>query len=110
MNKKEIIKKLNVDNKKDKEKVLEKITFCHFADDWDFENYFKLDVIKESEFFCLISFLYQQDCFLMILDIMNRYQERFLFLDSVSLDEIDFSERFYLRLERLENFLKNQYR
>lgn len=104
MNKEEMIKKLNVDNKKDKEKILERITFCHFADDWDFENYFKLNMITESEFFCLISFLYQQECFLMMLDIMNRYQERFLSLDSVLLEEIDFSEHFYLKLKRLENF------
>lgn len=86
-----------------KEMILEKLIFCHFSDEKSFENYFKIDELEERDLFCLIGFLYHQDCFFMISNIVNRHRGRFLSHRDSLLKEIDFSERFYSRLERLYN-------
>lgn len=83
----------------DKDILLEKLVFCQFADKYDFENYFRIKELEEGELFRLISFLYHQDCFLMLLDIMNRYKERFVSHNTSFLKELDFSEQFISRLE-----------
>lgn len=88
--------------------LLEKLVFAQFADDYDFDNYFRIEELEESELFCLVSFLYDRDCFLMMLDIMNRYKERFVSHDESFIEEIDFTSRYVSRLERLEHFGKNR--
>ncbi len=104
MNREEILKKFYLQNDEGKDMLLEKLVFCNFSDDQDFENYFRIDELKESELFCLISFLYQQDCFLMLLDIMKRYKERFISWDMSVIREMNFSEKFVSRLVKLDNF------
>lgn len=103
MEKEQILQRLFSQTKEDKEILLEQLVFCKFADEYDFENYFRIGELKESDLFCLISFLYHQDCFLMMLDIMNRYRDRFVSHDESLLRELDFSEQFISRIARLEN-------
>ena len=86
----------------DKSLLMEKIAFCRFADKYDFENYFRIGELKESELFCLISFLYHEECYLMMTDIMNKYRERFILHDTSLFEEADFSEEFVARLERMK--------
>lgn len=81
---------------------LEKLIFCQYADEHYFEDYFRIEGLEESELFSLISFLYHQDCFLMILEIMNKYKERFVSHYEVTLDRVIISEKFVSRLERME--------
>ena len=78
MEKEQILQQLFSQTKEDKDILLEQLVFCKFANEYDFENYFRIGKLKESDLFCLISFLYHQDCFLMMLDIMNRYRDRFV--------------------------------
>ena len=92
MDKKQILQRYFSQTNEDKSILLEKLAFCGFSDEYDFENYFRIDELEESELFCLISALYHQDCFLMMLDIMNRYRERFVLHDESLLKELDFSE------------------
>ncbi len=103
MDKEQILQRLFSQTKEDKDILLEQLVFCKFADEYDFENYFRIGKLKESDLFCLISFLYHQDCFLMMLDIMNRYRDRFVSHDESLLRELDFSEQFISRIARLEN-------
>ena len=93
-----------------REKLLEEMIFCCFADDWDFENYFKISQLTEGELDCLISFLYQQDCFLMLADILNKYPESFSVHSRELLNEIDFSDRLSARFPRLDAFAQSQYK
>lgn len=86
---------------------IEKITFCSFADDWEFKNYFRLDELEESELDSLVSFLYQQDCYLMMLDVLNRYRERFTSQGVSLFDEVDFSDRFWSKLKKMESLAEN---
>ena len=72
-----------------KELLLEKVAFCKFADQYDFENYFRIGELKDSELLCLASLLYHQECFLMLLDVMSRYKERFIFADTSILREFE---------------------
>lgn len=102
MNKKQMVQKILLQTK-DKDMLIEKLTFCKFSDEHDFENYFRIEELKESELFCLISFLYHQDCYLMMLDIMNRYREKFVCHDESFLMKLDFSEQFISRIARLES-------
>lgn len=106
MPKEELLKEFYAQNEIGKEMILEKFVFCHFSDEQNFENYFKIDELGEKEFFCLISLLYHQDCFLMISDIIKRYENRFLSHQDSFLKEIDFSERFQSRLTRMENAVR----
>ena len=104
MRKEKLLKEFHAQDEIGKEMILEKFVFCHFSDEQNFENYFKIDELGERELFCLIGFLYHQDCFFMISDILSRHESRFLSHQDSLLKEIDFSERFYSRLERLYNF------
>ena len=81
MEKEQILQQLFSQTKEDKDILLEQL---------------------ESDLFCLISFLYHQDCFLMMLDIMNRYRDRFVSHDESLLKELDFSEQFMSRIEKIK--------
>lgn len=98
-----LLKELYTQDEIGKEIILEKFVFCQFSDEQIFENYFKIDELGERELFRLIGFLYHQDCFFMISDIVNRHQGRFLSHRDSLLKEIDFSERFHSRIARLSN-------
>lgn len=102
MEKEQILQQLFSQTKEDKDILLEQLVFCKFANEYDFENYFRIGKLKESDLFCLISFLYHQDCFLMMLDIMNRYRDRFVSHDESLLKELDFSEQFMSRIEKIK--------
>ena len=69
MEKEQILQQLFSQTKEDKDILLEQLVFCKFANEYDFENYFRIGKLKESDLFCLISFLYHQDCFLMMLTL-----------------------------------------
>lgn len=103
MQKEELLKEFCAQDEIGKEMILEKFVFCQFSDEQNFENYFKIDELGERELFCLIGFLYHQDCFFMMSDIINRHESRFLSHRDSLLKEIDFSERFHSRLARLNN-------
>lgn len=107
MQKEELLKELYTQDEIGKEIILEKLIFCHFSDEQNFENYFKIEELGERELFCLIGLLYHQDCFFMISDIINRHESRFLSHRDSLLKEIDFSERFHSRLSRLNSITKN---
>ena len=101
MDKKELQKKYEEQDSAGRELLLEKLAFCKFADRYDFENYFRIDELSDSELLCLASFLYQQDCFLMLLDMMNRYKERFILADSSQLQEFEPEDALMERLSRI---------
>lgn len=81
--------------------LLEKMAFCKFADQYDFENYFRIGELKDSELLCLASLLYHQECFLMLLDVMSRYKERFIFADTSTLREFEPDDILMERLSRI---------
>lgn len=103
MKKEQILQQLFSQSNQEKALLLEKLVFCKLSDKYDFENYFRIGELRDSELLCLISFLYHQDCFLMMLDIMDRYRERFVFYDESLLKELDFSEELIARMERLNS-------
>ena len=80
---------------------MEKLAFCKFADRYDFENYFRISELNHSELLCLASFLYQQDCFLMLMDILERHKEKFVLADSSLLWELEPEDALMERLSRL---------
>lgn len=104
MDKEEFLQKFYDKDRDEKNLFLEYLVFCQFADDHDFENYFRIEELEEGELFCLIGFLYHQDCFLMMLEIMNRHKQRFVSHSVLYLDEIVFSEQFTSRLEKMGCF------
>ena len=61
MEKEQILQQLFSQTKEDKDILLEQLVFCKFANEYDFENYFRIGKLKESDLFCLISFLYHQE-------------------------------------------------
>ena len=105
MDKKELWKRYEEQDNTGKALLLEKLTFCRFADRYDFENYFRIGELKDSELLCLASFLYQQECFLMLLDIMNHYKERFIFADTSLLREFELDDTLMERLSRVDDIL-----
>ena len=101
MDKKELRKRYDEQDGIGMALLLEKLAFCKFADRYDFENYFRIGELKDSELLCLISFLYHHECFLMILDIMNDYKERFIFADTSLLREFEPDDVLMERLSRI---------
>ena len=82
--------------------LLEKLAFCKFADRYDFENYFRIGELKDSELLCLVSFLYHHECFLMLMDIMKHYKERFIFADTSLLREFEPDDTLMERISRID--------
>ena len=101
MDKKELQKKYEEQDSTGRELLLEKLAFCKFADRYDFENYFRIDELNDSELLCLASFLYQQDCFLMLLEMLERYKEKFVLADSSLLLELEPDDALMERLSRI---------
>lgn len=101
MDKKELQKKYEEQDSTGRELLLEKLVFCKFADRYDFENYFRIDELNDSELLCLASFLYQQDCFLMLLEMLERYKEKFVLADSSLLRELEPDDALMERLSRI---------
>ncbi len=101
MDKKELQKKYEEQDSAGRELLLEKLAFCKFADRYDFENYFRIDELSDSELLCLASFLYQQDCFLMLLEMLERYKEKFVLADSSLLRELEPDDALMERLSRI---------
>ena len=81
--------------------LLEKMVFAYFADDCAIESYLNIENLELSELFTLLNVLYSKECFLMILDIMSRYRERFIFHNVSVLDEFNVNPQFISRLEKL---------
>lgn len=81
--------------------LLEKMVFAYFADDCAIESYLNIENLELSELFTLLTVLYSKECFLMILDIMSRYRERFIFHNVSVLDEFNVNPQFISRLEKL---------
>ena len=101
MDKKELQKKYGEQDGMGRELLLEKLAFCKFADRYDFENYFRIDELNDSELLCLASFLYQQDCFLMLMEMLERYKEKFVLADSSLLRELEPDDALMERLSRI---------
>ena len=101
MDKKELQKKYEEQDGTGRELLLEKLAFCKFADKYDFENYFKIGELSDSELLCLSSFLYQQDCFLMLMEMLERYKEKFVLADSSLLRELEPDDALMERLSRI---------
>ena len=101
MDKKELQKKYEEQDSTGRELLLEKLAFCKFADRYDFENYFRIDKLNDSELLCLASFLYQQDCFLMLMEMLERYKEKFVLADSSLLRELEPDDALMERLSRI---------
>ncbi|MCI9613494.1 MAG: hypothetical protein K1W40_22075 [Schaedlerella sp.] len=102
MDKKELRKRYTEQDSRGKALLLEKLAFCKFADRYDFENYFRIGELRDSELLCLASFLYHHECFLMLTDIMNHYKERFIFADTSLLREFEPDETLMERMARLD--------
>ena len=101
MDKKELQKKYEEQDSTGRELLLEKVAFCKFADRYDFENYFRIGELNDSELLCLASFLYQQDCFLMLMEMLERYKEKFVLADSSLLRELEPDDALMERLSRI---------
>ena len=113
MDREELREKYDAQDGMGKALLLEKLAFCKFADKYDFENYFRIGELKDSELLCLVSFLYHQECFLMLLDIMNHYKERFIFADTSLLREFEPDDALMERIARidiLKDVSKNRYK
>ena len=101
MDKKELQKKYEEQDSTDRELLLEKLAFCKFADNYDFENYFRIGELSDSELLCLASFLYHQECYLMLMDMMSHHKARFIFADTSLLRDFEPDDTLMERLSRV---------
>ena len=102
MDKKELRKRYEEQDGMGKALLLEKLAFCKFADRYDFENYFRIEELKDSELLCLVGFLYHHECYLMLMDIMNNYKEKFIFADTSLLREFEPDNTLMERISRID--------
>lgn len=68
-----------------------------------FGNLFKIEDLSEGDFFCIVDFLYYNECFVLLYQLMANYPERFMCLDLFVSGDIEMRDDLE---ERLERFLK----
>ena len=54
MDKKQILQRYFSQTNEDKSILLEKLAFCGFSDEYDFENYFRIDELEERVFITVL--------------------------------------------------------
>lgn len=88
------------------EKLLlsEYMVFCQYADTFDFNNYFRLDELSECELFSIFDFLYHEDCFLMLQNLLNKYNDKLLYSENAGMNDVELRNDFDARLEKLINY------
>lgn len=69
-----------------------------------FGNLFKIGDLSERDFFCIVDFLYHNDCFVLLYQMMASYPERFMCLDLLVSRDTEVRDDLE---ERLERFLKH---
>ena len=55
---------------------IEYILFCNFASENEFNNYFNIEEIKDAEFFKLVDFLYDHNCYNLLYRLLRDNRER----------------------------------
>ncbi len=85
----------------DKQLFQEYITFCNYAPQEDFDNYFRVKEISESDFLSLVDFFYTNYCYNMLFRLFRDNRERLIMLDIESVKEIKIRDDLEQRMERL---------
>ena len=83
--------------------VIGKLAFCKFVDYYNFENYFRIGELNDSELLCLASFLYHKECYLILMDMLCK-NSQFKRTRSV-MDR----EEIYVRIQRYKKQLQPDY-
>lgn len=82
----------------DKSLFIEYVSLCNFMSDDDFHFYLNPDKATDAEFFSVLDFLYQQDCYILLYRFLRDNQKRIIFPDFSIMDGIkiraDIEKRF----------------
>lgn len=94
----------SLEQKEQKILFIEQLILCEYADDYDFNNLFRIEELSESELYALLDFMYHEDCFLTMQRVLNKYKDKLVTLDTSFLDYSDnLRTDFDARYERLSN-------
>lgn len=83
---------------------IEWLVVCQYMNDDDFENLFRIEDLTEQEFFCVVEFLYRQECYILLFMLIARHLKRFKKEDIGFLEEISLRDCFAQRIDRLKDF------
>ena len=83
---------------------VEWIVICEYMDSDDFNNLFRLEELNEGEFYSIVDFLCQQECYITLFMLIARHLKRFQKEDISFLDDITLSDYFEERIEKLKGF------
>lgn len=82
----------------DKSLYLEYVSLCNFISDEDFYYYLHPEEAAEAQFFSVIDFLYQQECYILLYRFLRDNKDRLVFPDFRIIEGIqirtDIEERF----------------
>ncbi|MCH5249033.1 MAG: hypothetical protein J1E98_03850 [Lachnospiraceae bacterium] len=80
---------------------IEYILFCNFASENEFNNYFNIEEIKDAEFFKLVDFLHNHNCYNLLYRVLRDNRERIATNPDINtLKDIDFRSDIDKRMER----------
>lgn len=80
---------------------IEYILFCNFASEIEFNNYFRIEEIEDSEFFKLVDCLYNHNCYNLLYRLLRNNRERIVTNPNINiLKDIDFRSDIDKRMER----------
>ncbi|MCI8370848.1 MAG: hypothetical protein HFI75_00340 [Lachnospiraceae bacterium] len=91
-------------NEEDRQLLSEYMIFCQYADTFDFNNYFRLDELTESELMSIFDFLYHEDCFLMMQNLLNKYNRKLFYFEKSFLETTCIRNDFQDRLDKLVTY------
>ena len=80
---------------------IEYILFCNFASENEFNNYFRIEEIKDTEFFKLVDFLYNHNCYNLLYRLLRNNRERIISNPDINiLKDVNFRSDIDKRMER----------
>lgn len=84
----------------DKTLYQEYVTFCNYASKEEFDNYFRIKEVDNYDFFSLLDFFYNNDCFNMMFRLLRDNRERLVIPDVEAVADIELKDHIDERMKR----------
>lgn len=84
----------------DKSLYIEYVCLCNFISDEDFYYFLHPDEASEAQFFSVLDFLYQQECYMLLYRFLRDNKNRLIYPDFNIIKGIEIREGIEKRFER----------
>lgn len=86
----------------DKQLYMEYLTILNYMPEEDFSNLFHIESITDAEFYSILDFCYQQDCYFMLYKLLKDNRERLVKPSIEEIKGMEFREDLEERMKSLD--------